>query len=102
MLHCIVNSAIISLFNKPINCDGEMNRRWTVVHDCKWWILPHEIKGDRVLLGKGGFGSVYKRKWKNTDVAVKSIRGHADVGSVQEFQNEAGIMSGLRHRNLCA
>ncbi|KAE8767103.1 Cysteine-rich receptor-like protein kinase 10 [Hordeum vulgare] len=52
------------------------------------------------ILGKGGFGNVYKaRSIYGKEIAVKRLR----VGSVQgavEFKNEITVISRLQHRNL--
>ncbi|KAI4962890.1 hypothetical protein ZWY2020_024663 [Hordeum vulgare] len=52
------------------------------------------------ILGKGGFGNVYKGKLEDgKEIAVKRLR----VGSVQgavEFKNEITVISRLQHRNL--
>lgn len=53
------------------------------------------------LLGKGGFGSVYKGALprSNTPVAVKRISKESNQGS-KEFLAEVCIIGRLRHRNL--
>ncbi|VAI11454.1 unnamed protein product [Triticum turgidum subsp. durum] len=52
------------------------------------------------ILGKGGFGNVYKGTLEDgREIAVKRLR----VGSVQgavEFKNEIALISRLQHRNL--
>lgn len=52
------------------------------------------------ILGKGGFGNVYKGTLEDgKEIAVKRLR----VGSVQgavEFKNEIALISRLQHRNL--
>ncbi|VAI25649.1 unnamed protein product [Triticum turgidum subsp. durum] len=52
------------------------------------------------ILGKGGFGNVYKGTFEDgKEIAVKRLR----VGSVQgavEFKNEIALTSRLQHRNL--
>ena len=43
-------------------------------------------------LGEGGFGIVYKAKWRNDDVAVKQIKPDLVQGNAvrarEEFRNE--------------
>ncbi|EAZ10454.1 hypothetical protein OsJ_00287 [Oryza sativa Japonica Group] len=51
-------------------------------------------------LGVGGFGTVYKGILRNGDtVAVKRLYKNS-YKSVEQFQNEVGILSRLRHPNL--
>ncbi|KAL2495189.1 G-type lectin S-receptor-like serine/threonine-protein kinase [Forsythia ovata] len=52
------------------------------------------------LLGKGGFGPVYKGKLANgKDIAVKRLSTASGQG-LQEFMNEVVLISKLQHRNL--
>ncbi|XP_051125766.1 G-type lectin S-receptor-like serine/threonine-protein kinase At1g11300 [Andrographis paniculata] len=52
------------------------------------------------LLGKGGFGPVYKGKLANgKEIAVKRLSG-ASAQGFQEFMNEVVVISKLQHRNL--
>ncbi|CAA3022598.1 G-type lectin S-receptor-like serine threonine-kinase At1g11300 [Olea europaea subsp. europaea] len=52
------------------------------------------------LLGKGGFGPVYKGKLVNgKDIAVKRLSRASGQG-LQEFMNEVVVISKLQHRNL--
>merc|ERR1711981_1255300 len=48
------------------------------------------------VIGEGAFGEVYKAKWNNIDVALKSTKGE----DLQDFQNELQIMLDLRHPNI--
>ncbi|MCO5578806.1 hypothetical protein L7F22_032652 [Adiantum nelumboides] len=54
--------------------------------------------GDNCLLGKGGFGSVYRGLLPNAgrEVAVKCISTHGQ----REFLAELSIISRIRHKNL--
>ncbi|KAF5208166.1 Cysteine rich receptor like kinase, partial [Thalictrum thalictroides] len=55
---------------------------------------------DTNILGKGGFGVVYKGRLPNgRDVAVKRLSQTSDQGEV-EFKNEVLSMANLQHRNL--
>lgn len=52
------------------------------------------------LLGRGGFGQVYKGKLENgQEIAVKRLSRASGQG-VEEFMNEVELISKLQHRNL--
>ncbi|KAF3455593.1 hypothetical protein FNV43_RR00227 [Rhamnella rubrinervis] len=52
------------------------------------------------MLGKGGFGSVYKGQLVNgQEIAVKRLSKHSGQG-MQEFKNEVMVIAKLQHRNL--
>ncbi|TYH13557.1 hypothetical protein ES288_A06G147900v1 [Gossypium darwinii] len=52
------------------------------------------------MLGKGGFGLVYKGKLKDRqEIAVKRL-SRASRQGLEEFRNEAMVISRLQHRNL--
>lgn len=51
-------------------------------------------------LGKGGFGLVYKGKLQDgQEIAVKRL-SRASTQGIEEFVNEAVVISKLQHRNL--
>ncbi|WOK91836.1 hypothetical protein Cni_G00527 [Canna indica] len=50
-------------------------------------------------LGEGGFGSVYRGKLNEVDVAIKRVSKEAKQGR-KEYISEVTIISRLRHRNL--
>ncbi|KAE8686244.1 Cysteine-rich RLK (RECEPTOR-like protein kinase) 14, putative isoform 1 [Hibiscus syriacus] len=55
---------------------------------------------DANLLGRGGFGSVYKGKLEDgRKVAIKRLSGNSAQGE-QEFKNEVMLLAKLQHRNL--
>lgn len=55
---------------------------------------------DNNLLGKGGFGPVYKGNLVNGEqIAVKRLSAASGQG-MQEFRNEVIVISKLQHRNL--
>lgn len=59
-----------------------------------------------VVIGGGGFGQVWRAKWKGTPVAVKVLTGTAQAENVskavlEEFIAEINMVSGMRHPNIC-
>ena len=66
-------------------------------------IEPDDLKiNNNIVLGTGGFGTVYMGDYQATDVAVKVH--HADrswqADEIQEWKREVSIMTKLRHPNL--
>ena len=58
------------------------------------------------VIGGGGFGQVWKAKWRGTPVAVKILTGsaqreHVSVAILQEFAAEINMLRGMRHPNIC-
>jgi predicted Ser/Thr protein kinase len=76
-----------------------------------WRISPKELAFDkeeddfgemtRVELGKGGFGAVFKGRFRGQGVAIKQIRMDSDKIE-SEFRREVAISSKLSHRNIIA
>lgn len=67
----------------------------------KYEVAPYEVHfGPQV--GSGGFGVVYKAKFRTETVAVKKIHSHAlsNAGSVMEFQAEVAVLCTLSHPNI--
>jgi 5'-nucleotidase len=66
----------------------------------EWLIDFDELEiGD--LLGRGGYGEVYRGKWKGTGVAVKTISAENITREMKKnFIEETSIMSRLRHPNI--
>ncbi|KAI9083698.1 hypothetical protein K1719_034399 [Acacia pycnantha] len=55
---------------------------------------------DTNMLGKGGFGSVYKGLLKDgMEIAVKRLSKYYGQG-IEEFRNEVTLIAKLQHRNL--
>ncbi|KAH3756853.1 protein kinase [Pelomyxa schiedti] len=53
-------------------------------------------------IGEGGFGKVFRGRWRGTEVAVKTLKGGEDA-SVQEvavFSKEVSILRSLHHPQL--
>jgi hypothetical protein len=58
------------------------------------------------IIGGGGFGQVWRARWKGTPVAVKVLTGSAQAETVpkailEEFIAEVNMLSGMRHPNIC-
>ncbi|WVZ66164.1 hypothetical protein U9M48_015429 [Paspalum notatum var. saurae] len=55
---------------------------------------------DENLLGRGGFGPVYKGKLQDgAEIAVKRLAAHSGQG-LEEFKNEIQLIAKLQHTNL--
>lgn len=53
------------------------------------------------LLGKGGYGNVYKGEWDGLEVAIKQLHiASLPFDLLQEFRNEAKIMHKCQHPNI--
>ncbi|CDF38666.1 Serine/threonine protein kinase (fragment), partial [Chondrus crispus] len=53
-------------------------------------------------VGSGGFGIVFKAKFRGETVAVKKIHAHAlsNASSIAEFQSEVAVLCTLQHPNI--
>ncbi|XP_022723497.1 putative receptor-like protein kinase At4g00960 isoform X2 [Durio zibethinus] len=62
--------------------------------------IATEDFSDTNMLGRGGFGTVYKGKLQDgQEIAVKRLSGNSAQGQ-QEFKNEVLLLAKLQHRNL--
>ena len=64
----------------------------------KLLIKAEELVG-KVVIGAGAHGEVYKSDYRGTAVAVKTMK-QVDEVSLEGFQGEIMLMSGLRHQNV--
>lgn len=62
-------------------------------------ISPDEITCDNII-GRGISGVVWKATYKSKPVAVKKFDEDSLAFSIEEFKNEAALMSILRHENI--
>jgi tRNA A-37 threonylcarbamoyl transferase component Bud32 len=57
------------------------------------------------LIGGGGFGQVYRGRWRGTNVAIKilltAVQSDVDDSLVDDFREECEILASLRHPNIC-
>ncbi|KAF2282599.1 hypothetical protein GH714_043228 [Hevea brasiliensis] len=50
-------------------------------------------------IGEGGYGNIYKGLLGHRQVAIKVLSSHSSQGPA-EYQQEVGVLSKMRHRNL--
>lgn len=64
-------------------------------------IAPHEVRFG-TQIGSGGFGVVFKGKFRGETVAIKKIHAHAlsNPASIAEFQSEVAVLCTLAHPNI--
>ena len=92
-LFCILICTVIAV---AFCLTARMNRAQVVdLNDLGAVTILSDVKLGEVI-GTGAFGEVYKGKWNNIDVALKSTKGQ----DLQEFQNELKIIFETRHPNI--
>jgi len=64
----------------------------------KLLIKAEELVG-KMVIGTGAYGEVYKSDHRGTAVAVKTMKQVGEE-SLERFQDEIMLMSGLRHQNV--
>lgn len=67
----------------------------------KFEVAPYEVQfGPQI--GSGGFGVVFKAKFRGETVAVKKIHAHAlsNINSITEFQSEVAVLCTLQHPHI--
>ena len=72
--------------------------------DREWSFLPGEITLTDQVLGRGAFGEVRIAKWRNIEVACKTLHtidpSQEDQLDVENLKHEITMLSKLRHPNL--
>lgn len=52
-------------------------------------------------ISEGGYGIVYRGRWKHTTVAIKEIKREIiEQDKLEEFKNECAVMEVIRHPNV--
>src|SRR5687767_9605398 len=71
-------------------------------HPKDWLYSPGDFAVTERLLGSGAFGEVRVAKWRNIDVAFKTLHKSIDLNVIEENQlfSEIDVLSRLRHPNL--
>lgn len=67
-------------------------------HHQRSFVIPYSDLTFIKKVGEGGFGIVFKAKWKETIVAVKSISIEDEED--ESFEKEAQLLSSLKHPNI--
>eukprot|EP00899_Mesostigma_viride_P029480 jgi/Mesvir1/9717/Mv12188-RA.1 len=58
-----------------------------------------ECWSERLVIGRGSFGTVYKGTIRHTPLAIKKLDPHGSQGQ-QEFENEIKVLHNIRHPNI--
>eukprot|EP01089_Gocevia_fonbrunei_P009359 TRINITY_DN2163_c0_g1_i6.p1 TRINITY_DN2163_c0_g1~~TRINITY_DN2163_c0_g1_i6.p1 ORF type:complete len:488 (+),score=108.41 TRINITY_DN2163_c0_g1_i6:436-1899(+) len=78
----------------------------SVIEKYSWEVEPEDIEEGMKMIGAGGFGIVYKGRFRRTDVAVKMLEGWKHCGPkekddlLKDFRKEVDILARLRHQNI--
>lgn len=104
-----LREASTTMDNDPRNSIQHIRKDLTISSDASSSLSSRiafsELKLEDVI-GGGGFGQVWRAKWKGTPVAVKVLTGSAQAETVsravlEEFIAEINMVSGMRHPNIC-
>jgi len=71
--------------------------------ETEWWKISFDELQVGTKIGAGGFGVVYRGKWRDQDVAIKMLHRDSkiDKSQFEEFQREAALMVTLKpHVNV--
>ncbi len=63
-------------------------------------VIRGVVCDNKALLGQGSFGAVYKGRWQNIDVAVKSLTMHLTEKQRKALKREIRVHQELRHPNI--
>ncbi|KAI9083661.1 hypothetical protein K1719_034362 [Acacia pycnantha] len=99
-VHCFVkNYNNAKRMQKKYLFDAENNSDFTLF-DIKDIVEATNNFSDANMLGRGGFGSVFKGLLKDgLEIAVKRLSMYYGQG-IEEFRNEVTVIANLQHRNL--
>ncbi len=69
-----------------------------------WYISPADAtrlreRGRPILLGQGGYGKVFKGRYKDQYVALKVLMDPDK--NLEKFRNEIEFLTATRHQNIC-
>ncbi|EFC36725.1 predicted protein [Naegleria gruberi] len=81
------------LLSNTINSSDSGESR-SIIGNRQQYIIPISEINILKRIGEGGMGVVYHAKWNRTDVAIKQLKTDSND---EEFENEAILMSSLRH-----
>ena len=104
-----LREASTTMDNDPRNSIQHIRKDLTISSDASSSLSSRiafsELKLEDVI-GGGGFGQVWRARWKGTPVAVKVLTGSAQAETVskavlEEFIAEINMVSGMRHPNIC-
>jgi hypothetical protein len=70
--------------------------------DSTYEIPFEEITIDPDPIGNGGYGTVFKGRWRGTEIAIKKMHIESTVPSdrYSDFINECQAMASVRHPNI--
>jgi serine/threonine protein kinase len=98
-IHVNLEMEAFQLFSKAVSPGGDASASKVVA---SLRVKEQDLRV-KEQIGAGSFCDVYLGKWRATDVAIKKLRGGQDVlqDAIVAFGSELGILSQLRHPNIC-